>query len=171
MNFKSLLVSLGLAAAACAITLPSGNEVPEALEVYLDCPVGDTSCYNFKVRTCNNYYEICESGEPEMLGEYLQDQGYDIGNLNPGAFCEIHKEVCNYIFEYQKPITEADVYNYKDYLSCGETDFLCQYDKLNHCNAVLEQCKEQFPAEDCQLLSVVCDGIVQEEEEEIIEIN
>jgi len=163
MRITSLLASIvGLAAAASAITLPSGAEVPEALEVYLNCPVGDTTCYNFKVRTCNNYYEVCESGESENLEELLEEQGYDIGTLKPEAFCEIHRDVCNYIYEYKKPITDADVYNYMDYKSCQEEDYLCQYNKLNHCQAVLEQCEDVYPAEDCNKLLEVCNSIFSE---------
>jgi len=156
-NLLSLIVSVITASAT--ILTPSGAEIPISLLTYLDCPIGDVLCKNGKVSTCVVRSNSCRYGNPDILGELLHDEGYDIGNLTPKDFCDIYLEVCDMIMKYDPPLTDDYIYNYKRYFTCHIEDSMCIYGQTTSCQAVVKKCWDIYPTQACEQLSIVCDNI------------
>ncbi|ORX87060.1 hypothetical protein BCR32DRAFT_264544 [Anaeromyces robustus] len=160
MNIKSIVFIISLIKLVSGnISTPSGNEIPDSLLTYLDCPIGDVSCKNKKGSSCNAHSNVCRNGNPTILGEILLNSGYNIGDLTPEEYCTIHLEVCDMILTYDPPITDDDVFNYNKYFSCDKDDNMCIFDKTSSCQTVLKYCPNTYSEEDCNKLSIVCDSI------------
>ena len=165
MTIKRLLTSvIGFASVVSAsIITPSGYVVPSALEIYLDCPIGNIICKNGKGSSCNAHYNVCEYGNPIILDELLEQEGYNIGDIDPVTFCKIHKEVCDMIHSYNPPLTDDYIYNLDRYLTCGSDDTICQYGENASCKTVLEMCWDKYPKKACQNLSDTCDKLFSDD--------
>lgn len=149
--------------AAITITTPSGDNIPESLLSYLDCPIGDIICKNGKSSTCTAKSNVCQYSNPEILDELLSKNGHDVGNLTPDEYCKIHLDVCNMIMTYDPPLTKDYIYNLDQYLSCHKDDTICQYGKTSSCKTVLKLCMGNYPKNACRKLSNTCNMIYGDE--------
>ncbi|ORX44328.1 hypothetical protein BCR36DRAFT_373344 [Piromyces finnis] len=147
------------------IILPSGKEVPKSLLHYFSCQTGNTVCINGNGRSCHyEYISYCES--PDIQIEKIS-KDFDIGNFPPSDFCKLINESCQYINIYVPEISDNDVYDLDQYLSCGYNDSICQYGNYNGCKKVLDKCWGKYPVKDCRNLSETCDNIYKQYNDEV----
>jgi len=137
---------------------PVGIKIPSDLAFYLTQPApGDTYSKMNAGRACfNSYYSKnlenngCGIDNQEVMSEVITVDG---NKITRGEYCTIFAEVCANIDIYTKPLTE-ETFNFERYFNCKEEDY-CE----NQCRQALAMCDDDYPKEDCEKLSIVCDSI------------
>ncbi|OUM62790.1 hypothetical protein PIROE2DRAFT_10824 [Piromyces sp. E2] len=157
-NIDVLLVVNLIKVSGTLYTL-QGNEIPDSLKFYLNCPIGDFLCKNEKKSQCLLKHNICKESSSDTLSENLIYNGYIIDNILPDLFCHIFQEVCDMILDYNPPLTNDNIYEYDRYFICNTKDITCIQNQKSSCQTVLTQCWDLYPKIDCEHLSIVCENI------------